>query len=69
MGTIYRAVGGGEYVKISVIEGRDIVEQARRIHHLSPTASAALGRTLCAVSMMGDMMKEDNAAGSERAHV
>ena len=34
MGTIYRAVGGDEYIKISVIEGRDIVEAARQIHHL-----------------------------------
>ena len=66
MGTIYRAVGGDEFIKISVIEGRDIVEQARQIHHLSPTASAALGRTLCAVSMMGDMMKEDNASVTVR---
>lgn len=66
MGTIYRAVGGDEFIKISVIEGRDIVEQARRIHSLSPTACAALGRTLCAVSMMGDMMKEENASVTAR---
>jgi len=66
MGTIYRAVGGDEFIKISVIEGRDIVETARRTHHLSPTASAALGRTLCAVSMMGDMMKEDRASVTVR---
>ena len=66
MGTIYRAVGGDEFIKISVIEGRDIVETARQKHHLSPTASAALGRTLCAVSMMGDMMKEENAAVTAR---
>ena len=66
MGTIYRAVGGDEYIKISVIDGRDIVEQARQIHHLSPTACAALGRTLCAVSMMGDMMKEERAAVTAR---
>ncbi len=66
MGTIYRAVGGDEYIKISVIEGRDIVEQSRQIHRLSPTACAALGRTLCAVSMMGDMMKEENASVTAR---
>ena len=66
MGTIYRAVGGDEFIKISVIEGRDIVEQARQIHQLSPTACAALGRTLCAVSMMGDMMKEENASVTAR---
>ena len=62
MGTIYRAVGGDEFIKISVIEGRDVVETARQIHDLSPTACAALGRTLCAVSMMGDMIKEENGS-------
>jgi len=66
MGTIYRAVGGGDLIKISVIEGRDIVEQARRIHGLSPTACAALGRTLCACSMMGEMMKEADASVTVR---
>ncbi len=66
MGSIYRVVGGDEMIKLSVIEGRDIVERARQLHGLSPTASAALGRTLCAVSMMGDMMKEDNAAVTAR---
>ena len=66
MGMIYRAVGGDEFIKISVIEGRDIVEQARQVHHLSPTACAVLGRTLCAASMMGDMMKEDRATVTVR---
>ncbi len=62
MGNIYRAVGADDYVKISVIEGRDIVEKAREIHGLAPTAAAALGRTLCAAGMMGDMMKEADAS-------
>ena len=66
MGTIYRAVGGDEFIKISVIEGRDIVETARQVHRLSPTACAALGRTLCAAAMMGDMMKEDKASVTVR---
>ena len=66
MGRIFRAVGGEDFIKITVIEGRDIVEQARQIHSLSPTACAALGRTLCAASMMGDMMKEDDASVTVR---
>ena len=66
MGTIYRAVGADDFVKITVIEGRDIVEQARQIHGLSPTACAALGRTLCASAIMGDMMKEEDAAVTVR---
>ncbi|MFR6185455.1 MAG: Hsp33 family molecular chaperone HslO [Lawsonibacter sp.] len=42
--------------------GRDLVERARTIHTLLPVATAALGRTLLAASMMGDMLKEDNGA-------
>ena len=66
MGRLIRAVGGDEFIKISVIDGRDIVERARQIHDLSPTACAALGRTLCACAMMGDMMKEDDASVTVR---
>lgn len=66
MGKIIRAVAGGDFIKISVITARDMVERARQIHSLSPTASAALGRTLCAASMMGDMMKEDDASVTVR---
>ncbi len=66
MGKIIRAVAGDDFIKIAVIEARDIVERARQIHGLSPTASAALGRTLCATSLMGNMMKEDDAAVTVR---
>ena len=62
MGSIYRAVGANDFVKISVMEGRDVVERARQIHGLAPTAAAALGRTLCAAGIMGDMMKEADAS-------
>ena len=66
MGKIIRAVAGDDFIKIAVIEGRDIVERARQIHGLSPTACAALGRTLCGTSLMGNMMKEDDAAVTVR---
>ncbi len=66
MGKIIRAVAGDDFIKIAVIEARDIVERARQIHGLSPTASAALGRTLCAASLMGNMMKEADAAVTVR---
>ena len=66
MGKIIRAVAGDDFIKISVISAADIVERARQIHGLSPTTSAALGRTLCAVSMLGDMMKEEDAAVTVR---
>ncbi|MGI6721322.1 MAG: Hsp33 family molecular chaperone HslO [Anaerovoracaceae bacterium] len=38
----------------------DIVEEARRIHDLSPLASAGLGRVLTATGMMSIMMKNDS---------
>ena len=66
MGKIIRAVAGDDFIKIAIIEAKDIVERARQIHGLSPTASAALGRTLCAASLMGNMMKEDDAAVTVR---
>ena len=62
MGRIIRATAGNGFIKMAVITAGDAVEEARRIHGLSPTASAALGRTLCAASLMGDMMKEENAS-------
>jgi len=62
MGEIIRAVSGDGLVKIAVIEAKDIVERARKIHGTSPTATAALGRSLCATSMLGDMLKEESAS-------
>lgn len=60
MGKIYRAVAADGNVKIAVIEARGIVERARQIHGLSATATAALGRELCAASILGNMLKEEN---------
>ncbi len=61
MDTIIRAVSGDGFAKISVVDGKNMVEHARIIHQLSPVASAALGRTLCAASIMGDLLKEEDA--------
>lgn len=66
MGEIIRAVTDEDTVKISVILATDAVERARQIHHLLPTGTAALGRTLCGASMMGEWMKEDTAELSLR---
>ena len=56
---IIRAITADGSVKAVAITGRDLVERARTIHTLLPVATAALGRTLLAASMMGDMLKED----------
>ena len=47
MDRIIRATAGDGFIKMAVIEARDMVQRAREIHGCSPTASAALGRTLC----------------------
>ena len=61
MDRIIRAAGDGA-IKMAVINAHDTVERARQIHGCAPTACAALGRTLCAASLMGQDMKEENAA-------
>lgn len=66
MDEIIRAVTKDGFAKISVINGRNMVERARQIHDLSPVATAALGRTVLAASILGDMLKEDDATVTVR---
>ncbi len=61
MAEIIRAVTKDDTAKISVITARDMVERARQIHSLHPVGAAALGRTLCGASLLGEMLKEDEA--------
>lgn len=61
MDRIIRAVTEDGFAKISAISGRALVERSRTIHNTTPVASAALGRTLCAASMLGDLLKEQDA--------
>ena len=61
MDKIIRATAADGFVKMAVITARDTVERARQIHGLSPTACAALGRTLCGASLLGQAMKEEKA--------
>ena len=62
MDKIIRATAANGYVKMAVITARDTVQRAREIHRCSPTAAAALGRTLCAASLLGESMKEEKAS-------
>ncbi len=61
MGEILRAVCKDDTAKLSVITARDAVERARQIHSLRPVGTAALGRALCGASLMGEMLKEEDA--------
>ena len=62
MDKIYRATAADGAIKMAVIDARDTVQRAREIHDCSPTAAAALGRTLCAASLLGEAMKEEDAS-------
>ena len=59
---LVRAMTADGQIKAVAVTGRDLVEKARTIHTLLPVATAALGRTLLASSMMGDMLKSDQAS-------
>jgi molecular chaperone Hsp33 len=56
---IVRIITQDGWVKASAITAKGMVARAKEIHDLSPTATAALGRALMGVSMMGNQMKGD----------
>ena len=62
MDRILRATAGNGYIKMSAVSARDTVQRAKDIHDCTPTTAAALGRTLCAASMLGNLLKEDDGS-------
>lgn len=59
---IVRILAKNAPVKASAITGRQLVERARTIHQTTPVATAALGRTLMACSMLGDQLKGEGSS-------
>lgn len=59
---LVRAITKDGFVKAVAVSTRDLTERARQIHHTLPVATAALGRTLAAASMMGNALKGDGAS-------
>ncbi len=57
-----RAITKDGMVKAVAVSTRDLTERARQIHKTLPVATAALGRTLAAASMMGNALKGDGAS-------
>ena len=54
---VIRATAGDGQIRAFVATTRNLVEEARSLHETTKVATAALGRTLTATSMMGLMMK------------
>ena len=61
MDKIIRCITSDGAVMASAIDASDIVFTAKKLHKLSRSATAALGRLLCATSMMGNMLKQKDA--------
>ena len=59
---ITRAMTSDGSARIIVVNTKESVNRAIEYHKLSPTASAALGRSLTASSMIGIMLKNKNAS-------
>lgn len=62
MDKLVRAITAGGAVKAVAVTTRGLTEYARNIHKTLPVATAALGRTLAAASMMGNALKEEAAS-------
>lgn len=62
MDKIIRCITSDGAIMASAIDASDIVFTAKKLHGLSRSATAALGRLLCATSMMGAMLKQKDAS-------
>lgn len=60
--TLIRVICHDAEIKFTAVRTTKLVERARQIHHTLPLATAALGRTLSAVSMMGRELKDENGS-------
>lgn len=59
---LVRGMSMDGFVKVVAIRSTQMVKRAAEIHGTTPNATAALGRTLTAASMMGNMQKVDNGS-------
>ena len=62
MDQLVRAITAGGAVKAVAVTTRELTERSRNIQKSLPAATAALGRTLAAASMMGSALKEEAAS-------
>ena len=59
---LIRAICRNAEIKFTAVCTTETVERARQIHRTLPLATAALGRTLSAASMMGRELKDKNGS-------
>lgn len=59
---ILRGTAANHTLRLVGIEATSIVEEARQRHHLSKTATAALGRTLCASALLAVVLGKKPAS-------
>lgn len=62
MDRILRTITSDGSLMASAIQSTDLVYTAQQLHGLSKTATAALGRLLTGASLMGAMLKSDQAS-------
>lgn len=56
MGRILRGLAGEGHLRVVAAETGDVVEEARRRHGLSPTATAALGRAMTGALLLAQLL-------------
>lgn len=61
MDKIIRCITSDGGIMAIAVDASDIVFTAKKLHKLSTSATAALGRLLCAASIMGDLLKQQGA--------
>lgn len=62
MDKIIRTITSDGTVMAVAIDSSDLVYTAQQLHHTSPVATAALGRLLTGASIMGTLLKKEDAA-------
>ncbi len=59
---IVNAITSNGAIRVVAADTTELCNRAQKIHKLSPTAAAALGRTLTAAAIMGSMLKSSEDA-------
>ena len=59
---LVRGMSMDGFVKVVAIRSTEMVRRGAQIQHTTPNATAAFGRALTAVSMMGNMQKVENGS-------